>query len=73
MLHGLETLFLRKMDYLKSLGYSYFAREEPVTPGVFSIPEVSILVSIFLVSVRRIRSKVSGLRNYGTDLISVVI
>ena len=51
MLNGLETLFLRKMDYLKSLGYSYFAREEPVTPGVFSIPEVSILVSIFLVLV----------------------
>jgi hypothetical protein len=31
MLRGLETLFLRKMDYLTSLGYSYFAREEPVT------------------------------------------
>jgi hypothetical protein len=31
MLRGLETLFLRKVDYLTVLGYSYFAREEPVT------------------------------------------
>jgi len=31
MLRGLETLFLRKVDCLTSLGYSYFAREEPVT------------------------------------------
>ena len=31
MLCGLETLFLRKVDYLTVLGYSYFAREELVT------------------------------------------
>jgi hypothetical protein len=31
MLRGLETLSLRKMDYLTGLGHSYFAREEPVT------------------------------------------
>ena len=31
MLRGLETLFLRKVDYWTGPGYSYFLREEPVT------------------------------------------